>query len=152
MVSEPFQIVKQGGVQISAYAPVNNNWLGFDLELINQSTGERFPTELTVEYYYGSDSDGPWTEGSKTATTSIPGLPPGTYTLAMESEADPRITNMVYTIEVAGGQTYWSNFILCGIALLIWPIYTWFRGIRFEMTRWAGSLHNPHHLPTTSDD
>jgi hypothetical protein len=149
-VTEPFQITKQGGVEISASAPVNNNWLGLDLELINQTTGEHFPAELTVEYYYGHDEDGNWTEGGQRASTSIPGLSTGTYTLAMETEADPAITKMNYTIEVSGGQTYWSNFFLCGIALLVWPIYNAYRAIRFEMSRWANNAHTPYQFSSSS--
>ena len=144
VVTEPFQINKQGGVDISVSAAVDNAWLGLDLDLINQTTGEHFPTDLTVEYYHGYDSDGSWTEGSQTSHASVPGVPPGTYTLAMESEADPSISRMPYTVKVEGGQTYWSNFFLCGFALLIWPIYNRLRAFGFEVKRWAMSDFSPY--------
>jgi hypothetical protein len=152
MVTEPFQINKQGGVDISVNAAVDNAWLGLDLDLINQTTGEHFPTDLTVEYYHGYDSDGSWTEGSQTAHASVPGVPPGTYTLAMEAEADPSIMKMPYTVKVQGGQTYWSNFFLCGFALLVWPIYNRMRAFAFEVKRWSASDYSPYASSSSSDD
>lgn len=149
-VTEPFEITKQGAVDITANASVSNSWIGFDLDLINQKTDEHYPADLTVEYYFGRDEDGDWTEGSQTNTATVPNVPPGTYTLAFESEADPSITRLPYTIEIQGGQILWSNFFLCGFALILWPAYNWIRGIVFEMKRWAPSGRT--HYSSSSDD
>ena len=47
---------------------MDNSWLGFDLELIDQKTGARYSAPLTVEYYHGYD-DGNWSEGGQSAST-----------------------------------------------------------------------------------
>jgi hypothetical protein len=150
-VTEPFQIAKQGAVDIKASAAVSNSWLGFDLDLINQKTGEHHPTELTVEYYFGRDEDGDWTEGGQHNSVTIPDVAPGTYTLAFSSEADPSITRLPCTLEVEGGQILWSNFFLCGFALLLWPAYNWIRGIVFEMKR-ISSRYSSYSRSSSSDD
>lgn len=126
-VSAPFEIKHQGAVDVDANAPVDNSWLGLDVTLINQKTGESYGGYISVEYYYGSDSDGPWSEGGRSATTSIPGVPAGTYTLSVNTEADAPIRTMPYTVSVRGGGTYLSNFFLAVFLLLVWPAITLFR-------------------------
>ncbi len=151
IVTKPFQIKQQGGVNITADAPVDNSWLGFDLELIEQTTGTRYSAPLMVQYYHGYD-DGNWSEGSQSATATIPGVPPGTYTIALDAEADPRITTMPFSISVKSGQTYWSNFFIGALALLAYPLYTGIRNFSFEASRWKDSDYSPYPKASTDDD
>ncbi len=150
LVSEPFVIQSVGGVDISATAAVNNSWLGFDFELVNQQSGERFPASLTVEFYYGTDSDGSWTEGSQTGSASVPGVSAGTYTLAMSAEADPSITQLPFNISVRSGKTYSSNFIISILLVLIWPIIMRLRAFGFEVKRWSNSDFSPYASKSSS--
>ena len=58
----------EGGEQrvlVEADAPVDNNWLGLDLELVNTQTNTSLPATLEVSAYHGYDSDGAWSEGSQ---------------------------------------------------------------------------------------
>jgi len=136
-VSKPFEITRRGGVEVAITAPVNNSWLGFDVELVNQQTGERHAGDLVVEYYHGTDSDGPWTEGSTSATATFPSMNPGAYTLALDPEGDASINNMNYRVEVTSGHRYFSNFVLSVLLMLIYPIYLWWRQASIEWNRWA---------------
>jgi len=133
LVSEPFEVPHQGAVDITAGAPVNNSWIGLDLQLINQKTGEAFDGYISVEYYHGEDSDGPWSEGGRTASTSIPAVPPGVYTLVVSMEADAPIMTMPYTVKVNSGGTYLSNLFLAGFILLLWPLITLYRRHRYTV-------------------
>jgi hypothetical protein len=150
LVSEPFVIQSVGGVDISANAAVNNSWLGFDLELVNSQTGERYPAALTVEFYYGTDSDGAWTEGSQTGRATIPGVPAGTYTLAMSAEADPSINQLPFSIQVHSGRAYSSNFIISILFVLTWPIIMRLRAFGFEVKRWSSSDFSPYASKSSS--
>lgn len=136
-VTEPFKVTSQGGVEVNVQAPVNNNWLGMDLELINQETGQRYSKDTTVEFYHGTDSDGAWTEGSHSSKAIFPGVPPGTYTLAINADADSSIKNMNYSIDVTSGNRYFSNFILGALALLFYPMYVGAKHFSFESLRWS---------------
>lgn len=138
-VTPPFEVTKQGGVEVEVRAPVNNNWLGLDVELINATTGERRPGEVTVEYYQGVDSDGRWEEGSRQATATIPGVEPGTYTLALDAAADAAVGQMTYDLVVTSGHKYFSNFVLGLLALLVYPIFVGWRHWSFESRRWSNA-------------
>ena len=39
------------------------------------------PFSAAVEYYYGSDSDGAWSEGSNTTDEYLSAMPSGKYTM-----------------------------------------------------------------------
>jgi len=151
IVTKPFEISQQGGVDITADAAVDNSWLGFDLELIEQKTGARYSAPLTVQYYHGYD-DGNWSEGGQSATATIPGVPPGTYTIALSGDADPKITNMPFSIGVKSGRTYWSNFFIGALALLAYPLYSGARHFMFEAKRWKDSDYSPYPKPSSDDD
>ncbi len=151
IVTQPFQISQQGGVDITAAAAVDNAWLGFEVELIEQKTGARYAVPLTVEYYHGYD-DGNWSEGGQSATATIPGVPPGTYTLALSGEADPKISAMPFAITVKSGRTYWSNFFIGALALLAYPLYTGWRNYMFEAGRWKDSDYSPYPKASSGDD
>lgn len=152
LVSRPFEIKEQGGVVIESDAAVDNAWLGYDFDLVNQQTGQRFPGAVSVEYYHGYD-EGPWTEGSRHASATVPGVPPGTYTLALSAEADPSIARMPFSVAVKGGHTYWSNFVLALLAMLAYPIYIGVRYHLFEARRWSSSDNSPYpEISSSSDD
>lgn len=151
IVTKPFEINRQGGVDITADAAVDNSWLGFDLELIDQKTGARYSAPLTVQYYHGYD-DGNWSEGGQSATATIPGVPPGTYTIALSGDADPKITTMPFSIGVKSGRTYWSNFFIGALALLAYPLYSGARHYMFEAARWKDSDYSPYPKPSSDDD
>jgi hypothetical protein len=151
IVTKPFQINQQGGVDITVDAAVNNSWLGFDLDLIDQKTGVQYSTPLTVEYYHGYD-DGNWSEGGQSSTATIPGVPPGTYTIALSGEADPQINALPFSITVKSGQTYWSNFFIGALALLAYPLYAGIRHFTFESKRWKDSDYSPYPKASTDSD
>ena len=151
LVSKPFEIKQQGGVIIESDAAVDNAWMGYEFELVNQQTGVRYPGEVSVEYYHGYD-DGNWTEGSQHATATVPGVPPGTYTLALSPDADPAITRLPFTVNVKSGATYWSNFFLGLLCMLAYPLYVGIRYHLFEAKRWSSSDNSPYPEVSSSDD
>ena len=151
LVSRPFEIKQQGGVVIESDAAVDNAWLGYEFELVNQQTGVRYPGEVSVEYYHGYD-DGNWTEGSQHAAATVPGVPPGTYTLALSPDADPAITRLPFTVNVKSGATYWSNFFLGLVCMLVYPLYVGIRYHLFEAKRWSSSDNSPYPEVSGSDD
>jgi Domain of unknown function (DUF4178)/MORN repeat variant len=95
-----------GGIanlEITVSSPVRNNWIEVQSDLVNDDNGETEEFEQGIEYYYGTDSDGPWTEGSQTSSVILSSIPAGKYHLNMEAsgpalptqtaaEAEPIIT------------------------------------------------------------
>lgn len=144
VVTPPFELKgRQQPVVITAHAPVNNQWFGFDLRLVNAKTEQSFPAAITVEYYYGTSEGESWSEGDQTERTKIPAVPPGEYYLTIDADADPQIAEMPYNISVKRGGLFWSNFWLGLLVLLAWPTSLWFRKIGFESARWGESDFTP---------
>lgn len=56
---------------LTAYSPLNNSWVELDYALVRKDTGESFEFGNALEFYSGSDSDGPWTEGSRSASATL---------------------------------------------------------------------------------
>ena len=144
VVSPHFELKgRQQPVIIRAEAPVDNQWLGLDLTLVNAKTEQTHPASLTVEYYHGVSEGESWDEGSRSEETKIPAIPPGEYFLTIDAGADPQLAEIAYRVTVQRGGLFWSNFWLGLLALLVWPIAVWFRGISFESARWAESDFTP---------
>lgn len=56
-----------------------NRWVDLDYSLVNRQTQQSIDAYGTVEYYTGTDSDGPWSEGNHQAETLFSRVPRGTY-------------------------------------------------------------------------
>ncbi len=151
--SDPVKVVTtpkfeiKGGPQpvwIEVSAGVSNNWLGLDLDLVNAQTNETVSAPVTVEYYLGVDSGDAWSEGSQRQTVSFTSVASGEYFLNLEAEADPAIRQMPYNVVVRRGGVFWSNFWTGLIALLIYPVWLFFRRHSFERARWSESDFSPY--------
>ncbi len=136
-------------VDIEATAPVDNNWIGASVELVNAVTNEKFPAEIEVGYYHGYDSDGSWTEGSQQASVSIPSVPPGEYFMTVETSADSAVRKMPLDLRVKRGGLFWSNFILMLLLVSVYPLTVLVRRHLFERRRWSESDYSPY---TSSSD
>ena len=153
IVSPKFKIEgSQQMVEIEANSPVDNNWLGLDVELVDAKTGQVYPESLEIEYYHGSDSDGPWSEGSPTNSAAIPAIPPGEYYLTIEPSADPAVTRMPFHIALTSGGVFWSNYFFGLLFILAYPIYLLVRRSSFETQRWGASDYTPLGSPAKHDD
>jgi len=144
-ISSPFEIA--GGyqaVQFTLQAPVDNNWLEIEVDLVDaskQTVAASF--EEVVEYYHGYD-DGPWSEGKQTKHHVVPSVAPGKYYLTVQGAADPAISEMPLKIEVVRDVVVWSNFWIALAVLMIYPVYCWFRAEAFERARWMESDFSPY--------
>lgn len=152
-VTDPFEI--KNGSQALEYelsAPVNNNWIELDIDLVNAETHQVAATcEQGIEYYYGND-DGPWSEGRNSEQVLVPGVAPGKYYLTIDAAADSTVQQMPFTVSVVRDVTVWSNFWIALILLLIYPVYCWIRAYAFEQARWLESDYKPAIYFTKSDD
>jgi hypothetical protein len=140
-VSEPFALPRQSNIYIESSAPVSNSWAELGITLVNETTKEVFELTQGMEFYYGSDSDGPWREGSPNADGYLSGVPAGTYRMTYDIESDvlqkqqPLQVTMVAKRDVAS----WGNFFWTMFLLLCYPVVAWLRSSAFENRRWENS-------------
>lgn len=146
-VSDPFTLA--GGrraVELKAYAMCEQSWVGLDLALINDDTGESEAVGLELSYYQGIDDGERWSEGSRGGKQVIGAVQGGRYVLRVEPQfgrdRTGRLPETVH-VEVIRGAFLWTPPILVAILLLLYPLYASVRSGSFENRRWAASDHPP---------
>jgi hypothetical protein len=141
--SEPFQIHKRGNVRADVSAPVSNDWIGVQGDLVNQDTGEVTSFYQEISYYHGSDSDGSWTEGGTSETEYLSAVEPGNYVLrttaAFGGGLQPGGAGRSFRVQLTSGTPRGSWFGCAFVMLLIGPLFAFIRSSSFESTRWAES-------------
>lgn len=130
-------------------APVNNSWFYVSGELVDNKTGASYPFEKSVEYYFGSDSDGYWSEGGVRADVAISAVPGGQYYLNIDSESGGFKDDHVqqYTISVGRDVRTVDNYCWIAFLISILPIVSWCVYRQEEVDRWSNSDYNPYVSP-----
>ena len=144
---------RTAALQLEVNTDLSNNWAYFNFALINDDTGNAFDFGREVSYYYGSDSDGSWSEGGVRSDVYIPSVPPGRYYLRIEPEMDPdtgklrvnnkRANQVNYEVRLVHDVPNYSFFWIAALFLLIPPIWHSIRGQAFEGKRWMQSDYPP---------
>ena len=135
------------GVTVSASAPgIENSWIDLSYTLTNRDTGDVYEAYNVVERYSGSDSEGGWTEGSRSSASKFSMVPAGTYDLNVSAAGSQWLDSGYFsssdaTVEVtiAKGATFWSNLILALLLVLVPALWGWFRHLSFESRRKSDS-------------
>jgi hypothetical protein len=134
---------RTAGTEVSIRSDVSNSWEYFNLALINEGTGKAIDFGREVSYYYGADSDGPWTEGSMNDRAIIPAVPPGRYYLLIQPEGPGDPASVSYSITLTHDvPSLWPLVIALGLLALGPAILIW-RNAAFETARWRESDHAP---------
>jgi len=133
--------------ELQASAPLRNSWVELDCALVNTVTGETFQFTNAFSFYQGTDSDGPWSEGSTHDTSTIGNIPAGTYNLVVEGasgdERDQRIEQSAQ-LRLTHDVVPWRNFWFTVLAIIAYPLYLGIRSHLFERERWSQSDFNPY--------
>ena len=138
--SQPFDIKGNRNIRISASAPVSNSFAELDVDLVNEQSQEVESVNIPIEYYFGSDSDGAWTEGSKDQDATLSSLPAGKYTLRLEGTWQDWQNPMPVSLKVEQSVNRGVNFLCAFIVLLVVPVIGLFRKFAFESRRWRDSM------------
>ena len=144
-VSEPFEL--SGGpqaVEVLGAAAVNQAWVGLDVVLINDDTGESDAVGLELSHYSGTDSDGAWSEGSRTGSAVIGRVPDGRYLIRLEAQLERAPGGSVPSsaqIRVQTGVFLATPLVLAFLLLASVPLWLSWRAAAFEKQRWAESDH-----------
>jgi Domain of unknown function (DUF4178) len=141
--SDPFTLAGRKNIDVTATSDVDNSWVYFEGDLINQDTGLVQPFTLPVEYYHGVEDGDSWSEGGQTATAYLSALPAGTYTLRLEGQWEkwqqpsPRVS-----VTIVQGVPRVSHLFMALIGISLIPAYALFRRFMFEQGRWKDSVYS----------
>jgi Domain of unknown function (DUF4178) len=144
----------QANLEVTVNTDLTNDWAFIGLALINDDTGVAYDFGKEVSYYYGTDSDGAWSEGNRSGSVSVPAVPAGRYYLRVEPdmEKDGRQHAMSYELIVKHGSPSYFWFVLGFIGILVPPIVISIRAFSFENRRWAESDYGALVQSSSGDD
>ncbi len=138
-----------GNIHLINHVNVDNSWADIRMELIERDSGKMYAVNRAISFYYGSDSDGAWSEGSTSDDAIIAAVPPGHYLLSVESESDKPVSTQ---LEVKRNVPSWLNFFIVELLLLLFPLLYLWRRYSFEVKRWSDSDHPMLVSSSDSDD
>lgn len=130
-------------VEVTIDTNVNNNWIYFDVALINDESGAAYEFGREVAYYSGVDSDGAWSEGSRRDEVTIPAIPSGRYYLRVEPETAAGAPLVNYTLRLRRDVPAKLFFLVAALLLVLPPGFSSLRAYNFEQRRWAESDYAP---------
>jgi hypothetical protein len=159
-------------VEIRADVPtLENGWVDLDYSLVNRKTQQVYEAYGAAEHYSGSDSDGPWSEGSRHASISVASVPAGDYDLVVDYKGNRWTSSSTYSssyadlsgdgsgkpdlgwmtpenqpqvvVEVRTGTLFASSFWIALILLLLPLLIGLIRHIQFDKARQAESDFAP---------
>jgi hypothetical protein len=119
----------------------DNAWIDLDISLVERTTQATIEAASVVEKYSGRDSDGAWSEGSRSKSTKIASVPSGTYDLVIEAQAKswpaPQSgygytegSKLTLNTTVSSGGVFFSNLLLALAMLAIPPIWLIWRRMK----------------------
>jgi len=142
----------ESNLELIVEAPVDNSWFELGVDLVNEGTGDSIELEQGVEYYHGRDSDGSWSEGSRSASTLLSRIPDGNYHLILEPKMPTTVVyggtvpplELPFTVGVRRDVPMWFNYFLSLVLLSVMPLLVWWRSRSFEVERWSTSDYSPY--------
>jgi hypothetical protein len=138
-VSEPFELHGNRALEVRLNTNVSNAWVWAEGGLIPTDGSDWQPFEVETAYYAGSDSDGPWSEGSRKSSAFLSSLPAGEHVLRADFQWDPKI-QQVPAVElnvIEGDASFWQ-FLFVAAALGLGALGHLGRG-SFERRRWENA-------------
>jgi hypothetical protein len=143
VVLGPFELTgRTSNVRVNVQSEVSNDWLWFGLSLIDEATGQARDFSAQTSYYFGTDSDGRWSEGSQKDAVTLAEVPSGRYLLRVAPEGEPGGAAQVhYDIRVTRDVPSMLLFVLASLALLVPMLLAWWPAMGFESRRWMESDH-----------
>ncbi|MBA4372559.1 MAG: hypothetical protein C0402_06815 [Thermodesulfovibrio sp.] len=153
-VTKPFELSGgQGNLSVKLHADVQNDWMEAAIDLVDETTNKTIAFSQTAEHYSGVDGGESWTEGSQDSRFLLNAVPGGRYHLLVQPAADTtKPGEKTFTLSLRRGVVTWSNFFLGLVLLLIYPLCTWCRKNKFEVSRWAESDLSPTGADNSEDD
>ncbi len=140
-VTPPFELKgRPSSVEIDITADVDNDWVFYSFSLINEQSGVTYDLSQQVSYYYGSDSDGSWSEGTRHESVRAGAVPAGRYFLRVAPEGgEVGKPEVHYTLNVRRDLPSFAFYLLALGALIVPALFSLMPKAAFETKRWQES-------------
>jgi hypothetical protein len=145
-VTEPFTVSgRASAMKVELRTDVNNSWGAFDLALVDERSGTSRELSEDVGYYHGVEDGESWSEGSRSTSVRLGGVPAGTYRLVVAPQGEGAFT---YDVRVIRDPPGGFMFLAALFLLVLPPLYVSLMSASFEHQRWLESDYPPE----TGDD
>ncbi|HEY0035468.1 MAG TPA: DUF4178 domain-containing protein [Longimicrobium sp.] len=145
-VTEPFTVSgRASAMKVELRTDVNNSWAAFDLALVDERSGTSRELSEDVGYYHGVEDGERWSEGSRSTSARLGGVPAGTYRLVVAPQGEGAFT---YDVKVTRDPPSGFLFLAALFLLVLPPLYVSMMSAGFEHQRWMES----DYPPTSGDD
>lgn len=145
-VTEPFTVSgRASAMKVELRTDVNNSWAAFDLALVDERSGTSRELSEDVGYYHGVEGGESWSEGSRSTSARLGGVPGGTYRLVVAPQGEGAFT---YDVKVTRDPPSGFLFLAALFLLVLPPLYVSLMSASFEHQRWMES----DYPPATGDD
>jgi hypothetical protein len=136
---------RASNVEAIVETDLQNNWIYFNLALVNDDTGQALEWGREVSYYEGRDGDGSWNEGKRQDRSKLGHVPAGRYYLRVEPEWQAEAGSVAaaqpvnYTLTLRRDvPIFWPYPVAFGLLLLPAAVVS-LRAWAFEASRWQES-------------
>ncbi|MCU0633610.1 MAG: DUF4178 domain-containing protein [Gemmatimonadaceae bacterium] len=147
---------RTSNIELTIDSDVEQDWMYLNIALVDVARGTAREFGREISYYSGRDSDGSWSEGSRSDRVRIPAVPPGEYYLRVEPEGGDlgRIGGqpVQYTLRVRRDVPNAGFYGLAFLVLLLPPVVGSLISAGFEGRRWAESDYGSASGTASSDD
>ncbi|NID10104.1 DUF4178 domain-containing protein [Fibrivirga algicola] len=140
--TQSFVIDGPTAVDIDFRSDVDNTWVEFATELVNEQTNQRYIFTEAVEYYHGYSDGENWTEGGTESSATLSKIPTGQYHMEITPYTQYG-QPLSFSVKVGQNTSLISNVLLLIGLLALYPIYILIRGSGFETLRWQQSDFGP---------
>ncbi len=143
-LSEPFDV--RGGPQaleITAEAAVEQAWVGLDVALIEEETGESEVVGFELSSFSGVEDGERWAEGARHGSATVGSVHSGRYLLRVEPQVERGQGQVPATarVRVVRGVFLATPLVLALVLVAAWPLLLVLRFVAFERRRWQDSDH-----------
>ena len=141
--SQPFKLKGRKNIFIQGASGVDNTWIYFEGDLINEDTGLVQSFDVPVEYYHGVEDGEAWSEGKQTSSVYLSSLPEGNYTLRVEAQWERwQAPPPPLTVRIEQGVTRGIYWPIAMVLVSIVPVFVFVRRRMFEAQRWKDSMYS----------
>ena len=143
--SEPFTLRGGENVELSFQASLDNSWLYYVADLIEEDGSGFITFDGNLSYYSGYDGEA-WSEGSLSKVEMLSPVRAGTYVMRIEALQDSEIRHLLQiplSVSIRQDVFQLTPLLLALGALTLLGLLLWFSHSRFEKRRWSNSDHAP---------
>ena len=125
-ISEPFELTgRRSNVQVQALTSLSNQWMGFELALVNKTSGKVFHIYEDTGHWHGYDGGEAWSEGTPRPEFYFSSIPAGNYVLEVMTYAD--VPDIRYQLVMHRDVPRGSYLLYILIAFAVLPALYWLR-------------------------